>query len=280
MTSANSQGLQPAIAEGRGAMLCNRTRPTRPSALSESLTFGWRALLKIKHVPEQLTDVIFIPVLFTLMFTYLFGGAVAESTGDYLQFLLPGTLVMTLVLVSVYTGVGLNTDLTKGSFDRFRSMPIWRPALVVGALMGDVARNSLAAGIVIALGLIMGFRPQSGFVGVLLAVALLLLFSFSLAWIWTALALILRTPSSVSNVSLLIMFPLTFASNIFVAPQTMPGWLQTIVDINPITQLVATERGLMHGTATAGQVGWVLIASVVFVAVFGPLTMHLFRRRQ
>jgi ABC-2 type transport system permease protein len=159
-------------------------------------------------------------------------------------------------------------------------MPIWRPAVVVGALMGDVARNSLAAGIVIALGLIMGFRPQSGFVGVLLAVALLLLFSFSLAWIWTALALILRTPSSVSNVSLLIMFPLTFASNIFVAPQTMPGWLQTIVDINPITQLVAAERGLMHGTATAGQVGWVLIASVVFVAVFGPLTMHLFRRRQ
>jgi ABC-2 type transport system permease protein len=270
---------RPAIDEPIGSALFTGARPPRPNALSASLTFGWRALLKIKHVPEQLADVIFIPILFTLMFTYLFGGALAGSTRSYLQFLLPGTLVMTLLLVSVYTGVGLNTDITKGIFDRFRSMPIWRPAALVGALLGDAARNTLAAAIVIALGLVMGFRPDGGVAGVLLAVTLLLVFSFSLAWVWTALALVLRTPSSVSNVSLLLVFPLTFASNVFVQPRTLPGWLRTFVDANPISHLVTAERGLMHGSATAGQVGWVLLASAVLLAVFAPLTMHLYRAK-
>jgi ABC-2 type transport system permease protein len=268
-------------AAAAGALpLSTEARPPRPSGLSASLTFGWRALLKIKHVPEQLADVVFIPILFTVMFTYLFGGALAGSTGDYLQSLLPGTLVMTLVLVSVYTGVGLNSDITKGVFDRFRSLPVWRPAALVGALLGDAARNLLAAAIVIALGLAMGFRPDGGPVGVLLAVALLLGFSFSVAWIWTALALVLRTPSAVSNVSLLFVFPLTFASNVFVEPRTMPGWLQAFVDANPISHLVAAERGLMAGTATAGQIGWVVAASVAILCLFAPLTMHLYRRSQ
>src|ERR671911_26971 len=259
--------------------LSAEARPPSPSGLSASRTFGWRALLKIKHVPEQLADVIFIPILFTLMFTYLFGGALSGSTGNYLQSLLPGTLAMTLVLVSVYTGVGLNTDITKGIFDRFRSLPIWRPAALVGALLGDAARNLLAAAIVIALGLAMGFRPDAGAVGVLLAAALLLVFSFSVAWIWTALALVLRTPSAVSNASLLFVFPLTFASNVFVEPRTMPGWLQAFVDVNPISHLVTAERGLMAGTATAGQITWVLLAATLLIAVFAPLTMHLYRSK-
>jgi ABC-2 type transport system permease protein len=260
--------------------LSAEARPARPSRLSASRTFGWRALLKLKHVPEELADVIFIPVLFTLMFTYLFGGALSGSTGDYLQSLLPGTLAMTLVLVSVYTGVGLNTDITKGVFDRYRSLPIWRPAAIVGALIGDGARNLLAAAIVLALGLAIGFRPESGAVGVLLGVALLLVFSFSVAWIWTALALVLRTPSAVSNVSLLLVFPLTFASNVFVRPQTMPDWLQVVVDLNPFSHLVTAERGLMHGTATAGDVALVLMTSAALVAAFAPLTMYLYRKRQ
>ena len=280
MTTPDTTAARPTVDEPVSAALSARARPPRPGALSASLTFGWRALLKIKHVPEELTDVIFIPILFTLMFTYLFGGALAGSTRSYLQFLLPGTLATTLVLVSVYTGVGLNTDVTKGVFDRFRSLPIWRPAALVGALLGDAARNILAAAIVIALGLVMGFRPNGGAAGVLLAVALLLVFSFSLAWLWTALALVLRTPSAVSNVSLLLVFPLTFASNVFVQPRTMPGWLRAFVDANPISHLVTAERGLMHGTATAGQVGWVLVASAALVAVFAPLTMHLYRGKQ
>jgi ABC-2 type transport system permease protein len=255
------------------------TRPPPPSAVSASLIFGWRALLKIKHVPEQLTDVVGIPILFTLLFTYLFGGALAGSTRDYLQHLLPGTLTMTLLLVSVYTGVGLNTDITKGIFDRFRTLPIWRPAAVAGALLGDAARNALAAAIVIAIGLAMGFRPDGGPAGVLAGVALLLVFSFSLAWIWTALALVVRTPSAVSNISLLLVFPLTFASNVFVDPETMPGWLRAFVDVNPVSHLVTAERGLMDGTATAGEITWVLLAATLLIAVFAPLTMHLYRSK-
>jgi ABC-2 type transport system permease protein len=280
VTTPETTAPRPAVDEPLGAALAAGARPPRSSPLSASITFGWRALLKIKHVPEQLADVIFIPVLFTLMFTYLFGGALAGSSRSYLQFLLPGTLVMTLVLVSVYTGVGLNSDITKGVFDRFRSLPIWRPAALVGALLGDAARNTLAAAIVIALGLAMGFRPDGGVAGVLSAVALLLLFSFSLAWAWTALALVLRTPSSVSNVSLLLVFPLTFASNVFVQPRTMPGWLHAFVDANPISHLVTAERGLMQGTATAGQIAWVLVASAVLLTVFAPLTMHLYRAKR
>lgn len=261
------------------AALPRGARPPRPSAISASLTFGWRALLKIKHVPEQLIDVIFIPVLFTLLFTYLFGGAFAGSTATYLQYVLPGTLTMTLLLVSVYTGVGLNTDITKGVFDRFRTLAIWRPAAVAGALLGDTARNTIAAVIVIAIGLAMGYRPGGGPAGVLAAVALLLVFSFSLAWMWTALGLLVRTPSAVSNISLLVVFPLTFASNVFVDPHTMPHWLRAFVETNPVSHLVTAERALMDGTASVDHIAWVLLASTALVLVFAPLTMRLYRNK-
>jgi ABC-2 type transport system permease protein len=260
--------------------LSARTRPHRPGALSASLIFAWRALLKLKHVPEQLIDVTATPIIFTLMFTYLFGGALAGSTREYLQFLLPGSLAMTVVLVTTYSGITLNTDITRGVFDRFRSLPVWRPAPIVGPLLGDVGRNLLAATLVIVLGLALGFRPDGGVVGVLAAVALVLVFAFSLSWAWTTLGLVLRAPNAVNNVALLVLFPLTLASNVFVDPQTMPGWLQVFVDINPISHLVTAERGLMLGTAAAAEVGWVLVASAALTGVFAPLTMHLYRRRQ
>jgi ABC-2 type transport system permease protein len=236
--------------------------------------------LKIKHVPEQLFDVTAFPIMFTLIFTYLFGGALAGSTGEYLHYLLPGILVQTVVFITIYTGFGLNTDITKGVFDRFRSLPIWRPAALVGALLGDAARYTMASTMVIVLGLVLGFRPDGGVLGVLLSVALLLVFSFGLSWIWTALGLVLRTPNSVMGVSMMVLFPLTFASNIFVDPQTMPPWLEAIVGANPITHLATAVRGLMHGTATAGQIGWVLLTSGALVAVFAPLTMYLYRNKK
>ena len=257
-----------------------RARPPRPGALSASLTFGWRALLKIKHVPEHLFDVTAFPIMFTLMFTYLFGGALAGSTGEYLQFLLPGILVQTVVFITIYTGFTLNTDITKGVFDRFRSLPVWRPSVLVGALLGDAARYTMASTMVIVLGLILGFRPAGGIVGVLLSVALLLVFSFSLSWIWTTLGLVLRTPNSVMGVSMMVLFPLTFVSNIFVDPQTMPSWLEVIVGANPITHLVTAVRGLMYGAVTAEQIGWVLLTSGVLIAVFAPLTMYLYRNKK
>ena len=189
------------------AALGLRPAHVRASALSASLTFGWRAMLKIKHVPEQLFDVTAFPIMFTLLFTYLFGGALAGSTGEYLQFLLPGILVQTVVFITMYTGVGLNTDISKGVFDRFRSLPIWRPATLVGALLGDAARYAMASAMVIVLGLVLGFRPAGGVMGVLLSWRWFFVFSFGLSWIWTSLGLILRTPNSVMMASFLILFP-------------------------------------------------------------------------
>ncbi|MFC8600187.1 ABC transporter permease [Isoptericola sp. NPDC057191] len=254
-------------------------RPARPSAVAMTLTFGWRALLKIKHVPEQLFDVLVSPVIFTLMFTYLFGGALAGSTSAYIQFLLPGILVQTIVIVTVYTGYTLNTDITKGVFDRFRSLPIWRPAPIVGALLGDTVRYSIASVMTIGLGLIIGFRPVGGFVGVVLGVVLLLVFAFSLSWIFTILGLLLRTPNAVMGVSMMVLMPLTFASNIFVDPATMPAALQRFVEINPVTHLVTAVRALMAGTPDTGEILWVLVAAVVLTGVLGPVTMHLYRTR-
>ena len=181
--------------------LADRARPMPPSALSVSLTFGWRALLKIKHVPEQLFDVTAFPIMFTLMFTYLFGGAIAGSTRAYLQFLLPGIVVQTVVFITMYTAVGLNTDISKGIFDRFGSLPIWRPAPLVGSLLGDAVRYTIASMMVIGLGLILGFRPDGGLLGVVAAVGLLLVFAFSLGWIWTLFGLVMRTPNGVSTAS-------------------------------------------------------------------------------
>ena len=254
-------------------------RPPRASATSASLTFACRAMLKLKHVPEELADVIGIPILFTLMFTYLFGGALAGSTGHYLQFLLPGTLVLAVVLVTIYTGVTLNTDLATGAFDRFRSMPIWRPAPIIGGLIGDTGRYLLASMLVIGLGLLMGYRPHGGVGGVLAAVGLVLVFAFGMGWIWTALGLVMRSPRAIMSIGLTVLFPLTFASNVFVAPATMPPWLHSFVDVNPISHLVTAERGLMNGTATAAQIIWVLAASVLLTAVFAPLTMRLYRNK-
>jgi ABC-2 type transport system permease protein len=269
---------QPVHEESLHSVLSARTRPSRPSALSASLTFGWRALLKIKHVPEQLFDVTIFPVMLTLLFTYLFGGALAGSTEDYLQFLLPGILVQTVIFTTVYTGVTLNTDIERGVFDRFRSLPIWRPSPLVGAQLGDMVRYTLGSIVVVVLGLVLGYRPDGGLPGVVAAIALLLVFAFGIGWIFTLLGLVMRTPNAVMSVGMMVLFPLTFASNIFVSPDTMPGWLQTFVDHNPITRMVTATRGLMNGDPVAGEIGWVLVAALAFTVVFAPIVMRRYQR--
>ena len=253
-------------------------RPAPPGPLAATAAFGWRALLKIRHVPEQLFDVIAIPVVFTLMFTYLFGGALAGSPGRYLTFILPGTLVMAVLLVTMYAGIGLNSDVAKGITDRFRALPIWRAAPIGGALLGDIARYLLAGSLVVVLGVAIGYRPAGGAPGVLAGIGLLLLFALGLSWAWAALGLVARTPQAVMSTGTVVLFPLTLASNVFVAPQTMPGWLQAFVHVNPVSHLVTAERGLLAGQAATGQVAWVLIASAALTAVFAPLTAWLYGR--
>jgi ABC-2 type transport system permease protein len=255
------------------------TRPRPAGAVTATLAFGYRAMLKIRHVPEQLLDVIAIPVVFTLMFTYLFGGALAGSPGRYLPFLLPGTLVMAVLLVSMYAGIGMNTDVSKGITARFRSLPIWRAAPVAGAIAGDLARYLIAAGLVSVLGVIMGYRPHGGVPGVLAGIGLLVAFALCLSWGWTALGLTLRSAQAVMSTGTVVLFPLTLASNVFVQPRTMPGWLQAFVRLNPVSHLVTAERSLLAGRPAAGQITWVLVAAAVLLAIFAPLTGYLYARR-
>jgi len=260
-------------------VLDTEERPRKPGMLAATRTFGWRSLLKIKHVPEQLFDVTVLPVVFLLMFTYLFGGAIAGSTGDYLQFLLPGILVMTVAMSTIYTGVDLNKDIAKGVFDRFRSLPIWRPSVIVGSLLVDALRYTIAATIIILLGLLLGFKADGGVPGVLGAMALLLIFAFSLSWIWTTLGLIIRSENALFALSMAVIFPMNFTSNIFVDPDTMPAWLQGFAEVNPFSLLVTAIRHLLYGTATFGQIGWVLLVSSIIIALFAPLTMYLYRNK-
>ncbi|MBD2871827.1 ABC transporter permease [Paenibacillus arenilitoris] len=255
-------------------------RPSRPGALGASFTFGWRALLKIKYVPEQLFDVTAFPIMFLLMFTYLFGGAISGSTGEYLDFVLPGILVMSVSMITMYTGLDLNKDIQKGIFDRFRTLPFWRPAALVGALLVDAVRYLIASVIMIGLGYLLGFRPENGIGGLALGVLLLLFFSFSLSWIWTFLSLVVRTEKALMGISMMVLFPLTFLSSVFVDTSTMPNWLQKFVDVNPITLVVNAVRGFVHGGVTGGQLSTVLIVSAALIVVFAPLTMYFYNNKK
>jgi daunorubicin/doxorubicin transport system permease protein len=228
----------------------------------------------------MLLDVIVIPVVFTLLFTYLFGGALTGSPHRYLQFILPSTLVMAVLLVTMYAGTGLATDRAKGITDRFCVLPTWRLAPVTGALLGDIARYLLAAGLVVALGLAIGYRPDGGALGILAGIGLLLIFALTLSWAWTTLGLLLRTPQAVMSAATVVLLPLTLASNVFVAPHTMPGWLQALVSVNPVSHLVSAERALMAGHPAAGPMAWALLASAALAAVFAPVTAWLYGRPQ
>ncbi|CAA9219306.1 MAG: Efflux ABC transporter, permease protein [uncultured Acidimicrobiales bacterium] len=253
-------------------------RPPPPSPMSAALTFGWRGMLKVKHVPEQLLDVTITPVMFVLMFTYIFGGAIAGSTAEYLEYLLPGILVMSVLFTTVYSGVALNTDLTKGVVDRFRSLPIWRPAPLVGSLLGDSVRYLLSGTVIMVLGLILGYRPDAGIVGVLAALGLVVVFAFGLSWVFTTLGLVLRSPSAVMNAGFMGIFPLTFLSNVFVDPTTLPGPLEAFVNVNPISILATASRGLMEGNVDSRDLVIVLAVAAALTAVFAPLTTRLYRR--
>lgn len=277
MTATTTPAEPLLVEEDLRSALSTGAAPSPASSWDASLTFAWRAMLKIKHVPMQLFDVTAFPVMFVLLFTYLFGGALAGSPSEYLQVLLPGILVMTVTTITMYTGMSLNADIGKGIFDRFRSLPIWRPAVLVGMLLADTVRYTIASLVVIGLGVALGFRPDGGVVGVVLAVGLLLVFSFALSWVWTSIGMRMQTPETVMQVSMTVLFPLTFASNVFVDPATMPGWVQAFVDVNPVTHLTTAARGLMHGDVDWSAIRWVFAWSAALVAVFAPLTMRLYR---
>src|SRR5687768_6132047 len=257
---------RPAAEDAVRNALATGTPPARAGALSTVLAFGWRGMLKIKHVPEQLIDVTLTPVLLVFLFTYMFGGAIAGSTADYLQFLLPGMLVMSLLFSTVYSGVALNTDVTNGVVDRFRSLPIPRSSPLVGAVLGDSVRYIVGASVIVGLGLALGYRPEAGFPGILAAVALVVAFAFGLSWLFAAVGLLMRAPRAVSAAGNMALFPLVFLSNVFVEPETLPRWLAAIVDVSPISHLATATRALMDGTVPGVELTVSLGAAVLLTA--------------
>ena len=261
------------------SVLLGITRPRKPSGLSNALVFGWRAILKFRYVPEQMFDLVMTPIMFTLLFTFVFGGALAGSPAEYLQVFVPGILVQTVCFNAVYSGMGLSTDLSKGLFDRFRSLPIWSLSPFAGLMVGDVLRHLIAGAIILSIGLMLGYRPEAGFVGVVSAFLMLFAIGFGMGWIFIVLGLLIRTPMTVMTAGFTFLFPLVFASNIMVDPATMPGWLRAIVEVNPVTLMTTAVRGLMNGGAGATEVLMALIAPAVLTAVMAPLTLWLYLRR-
>jgi ABC-2 type transport system permease protein len=258
--------------------LSSTPRPPRASAVSAAGTFGWRGMLKVKHVPEQLLDVTITPVMFVLLFTYLFGGAIEGSTGEYRDYILPGVLVVGVLFTTVYSGVAINTDLTKGVVDRFRSLPIWSPAPLVGALLGDSVRYLVGGTVIIGLGLALGYRPEGGVLGVLGAMGLVTVFAFGLSWVFTTMGLLLRSPNAVMNAGFMSIFPITFLSNVYVKPETLPAGLEAFVNANPVSFLVTASRSLLEGDPSGGDIAVVLAVAAGLTAVFAPLTTRLYRR--
>ena len=257
-------------------------RRSRPFAwVEQSLTLAWRNIVRIRQNPEALADVTFQPIIFLVLFLFVFGGAIAQggTWHDYLPYLLPGLLVQTVVFSTMGTGVALNDDFAKGVFDRFRSLPIARIAPLVGAVLGDAVRYTLSIVILMGTGFALGFRFQNGVGNGLLALVIVLLFALSMCWIWVWLGLKLRTAQGVQGVAFLVMFPLTFGSNVFVQTDTLPGFLRAFVNVNPVKYLVDTMRGLMLGGDIQKPLLITLAWMVGLVAVFAPLAIRAYRRR-
>jgi oleandomycin transport system permease protein len=256
------------------------TTKGQPFALvRHSIILAGRAITKIKRSPEQLIDVTLQPIIFTVLFVYLFGGAIAGSQHDYLETVLPALMVQTVLFTSIAIGVNLNTDIGKGVFDRFRSLPIPRSAPLVGAVLGDIVRFLTSIVVLMGFGYIIGFRIHTDPVRAVLACALVLIFALSLSWVAVLIGMVVKEPGSVQGIGFMLLFPLTFGSSMFVPVSTMPHWLQDWVKVNPVTHLVDAARGLMLGGDVAWPVTQSLLWSIGITAVFAPLAVRAYRRR-
>jgi len=245
-----------------------------------SFALAKRNLIGVIRNPEALIDVTLQPIIFVALFTYIFGGAIANgSQHDYLQFLLPGILAQTIAFGGIAIGVNLNSDIEKGVFDRFRSLPIARAAPLVGAVLGDIVRYTLLCVVTLGFGYILGFRFGTSFLEVFAACLLAIGFALCLCWTSVFVGMIARTPGAVQGILMLLLFPLTFTAGIFVPSDTLPSWLQSATDVNPLTHLVGALRGLMLGGPAANDVLWTLGWMGLLLAVFVPLALRAYGRR-
>jgi oleandomycin transport system permease protein len=255
--------------------------PRRPFRLARhSIALARRSLIKTIRTPEQLIDVTLQPVIFVVMFVYLLGGAI--GSGDrhqYMQFLLPGIMVQTVLFASIATGVGINTDIKKGVFDRFRSLPIGRSAPLIGSVAGDVIRFVVSIVVLLSFGYALGFRITTNPLAALAACLMVIFLAFAVTWIFVLFGMLMREPGAVQGVAFITLFPLTFGTNMLVDTGTLPGWLQAWVKVNPVADAMTAARGLLIGGPAAGPATRVLLWSVGLLVVFVPLAVRAYRRR-
>lgn len=252
----------------------------RPLGLARhSLALAGRSLIKTARNPEHLLDVTLQPVMFTVMFTYLLGGAVAGSTEDYLRTLVPGIMVMVTLFASMQSGVNFNDDIKNGVFDRFRSMPIGRSAPLVGAVLGDAIRYVVAIVVLLAFAAAIGYRVDTGPLQILAASLLAIALAFAVSWMFVLLGAVMRDPGGVQGIAFIVLFPLTFGSDLLAPTETLPGWLQAWVGVNPAAQAMQAARGLLMGGPVAGPATATLLWSAGILAVFAPLAVGAYRRR-
>jgi len=258
------------------------------STLAQAGTLVWRNMLHIRRMPEMLLDVTIQPVMFVLLFAFVFGGAIAVDGASYREFLLPGIMGQTMVFASMIVALGLNNDLTKGIIDRFRSLPMSKASVLIGRSLSGIIHSSLGILVMAVTGLLIGWQINTGFWDGVLGFVVLLLFGFAMIWLGIWVGSALRSVEAINGAMFTIMFPLTFVSNAFVPTDNMPPWLRTIAEWNPVSALVQSLRDLWGNGAPAGpDTAWPLqhatvatiIWSVGLAAIFAPFALRAFRRR-
>ncbi|MFD6178013.1 MULTISPECIES: ABC transporter permease [unclassified Isoptericola] len=253
--------------------------PRRWPLARHSLALAHRHVTRTRRNPGELVDAVFMPVLFLVLFVYLFGGAVAGSTHAYLQYVLPGVLVLSTVLTGqVATGLSIVQDMKKGVFDRFRSMPVPRAAMLLGSVLADGVRYLVAVVVLFAVGYVLGFRVETGLLPALAACGLAIVLGFSLSWLTVLVAVLVRNEIMVSTIGFVLPFPLVFGTGMAAPVETMPGWLQSWAAVNPVSRAIEASQGLLLGGPVAGAVTATLLWSGAFLVVFGSAAVVAYRR--
>lgn len=253
-------------------------RPSLKLTAQQTMTLAWRSVKKMQRTPEQFSDVLIQPVLFTLMFAYIFGGAVSGDVEAYLPLMIPGILAMTTLTACMATGVQLREDMDTGVFSRFRALPIARVVPIIGPMVADLLRYTVAAGLTVAMGILLGYRPGGGLLGTAGALLLTVITGWSLSWAFTYIGTVARSAQSVQGVSMMLLLPLTFLSNAFVPVETLPNWLAEFVRFNPVSHVISAIRDLANDGNITGEVGWALLGCAIVIAIFAPLAVRRYQR--
>ncbi|MEV3938813.1 ABC transporter permease [Glycomyces sp. NPDC049804] len=253
-------------------------RPGLGATVSQVLTMAWRQMVRIKHNPFELVDLSLSPIMFLLLFVYVFGGQMAGSTSDYLQYVLGGLIAQNAIFLTMYTGTGINADLRKGVYDRFRSLPIARSAPLAGKIFADMFKQVWSVVVMLSLGLLMGFELRT-VAGALLATLTLVVFALAISWISVLMGVVADSEEKVQIYAFVIIMPLTFTSSAFVDINTMPGFMQAWAKVNPVTHLADTMRGLLSFGPVAEPMMWTFVWAAAIFAVTAPLAMRAYRRK-